>query len=119
ACTAGGRMKRSSLLLIILVCMGLFTTDVRPQNQSAQSKENNLIAIVGATVVDGTGTEPQRNTVVIRGDRIETVGAKAELPAGARVIHAEGMTLIPGIFDLHTHLPYSSISGAVSDWPKN
>ncbi len=112
-------MKRFSLFIIILVCAGLFTITARPQNQNALPKDNNLIAIVGATVVDGTGAEPQRNTVVIRGDRIETVAPKVELPAGARIINAEGLTLMPGIFDLHTHLPYSSISGATSDWAKN
>ncbi|MEO6726788.1 MAG: amidohydrolase family protein [Blastocatellia bacterium] len=112
-------MKRFSMFIIILVCASLFTITVRPQNQNTPPKDNNLIAIVGATVVDGTGAEPQRNTVVIRGDRIETVAPKVELPAGARIIHAEGLTLMPGIFDLHTHLPYSSINGATSDWAKN
>jgi imidazolonepropionase-like amidohydrolase len=29
------------------------------------------------------------------------------------------MTLAPGLFDLHTHLPYSSTSGVANDWPKN
>src|SRR5262245_61484492 len=111
-------MKRSSLLVIMVACLGLFTTDARPQNQSAQPG-NGVIAILGAMVVDGTGAEPQINTVVIRGDRIETVAPKVELPAGIRIIRAEGMTLIPGIFDLHTHLPYSSVGGAASDWAKN
>lgn len=74
------------------------------------------IAIVGATVVDGTGTEPRAETVVVRGDRIVSVGA--EVPSGARVIHAEGQTLLPGLFDLHTHLPYSA-SSAPADWGKN
>ncbi|MEP7340794.1 MAG: amidohydrolase family protein [Acidobacteriota bacterium] len=104
-------MKR--LLLLTLLASAFFSADARPQRPA------NVIAIMGAIVIDGSGTEPQRNTVVISGDRIETVAAKVELPAGARIIRAEGMTLMPGIFDLHTHLPYSSIGGAVSDWPKN
>ncbi len=74
------------------------------------------IAIVGATVVDGTGAEPRVETVVILGDRIQAIGGDA--PAGARVIHAEGQTLLPGFFDLHTHLPYSA-STAPADWGKN
>ncbi|MDQ3012534.1 MAG: amidohydrolase family protein [Acidobacteriota bacterium] len=112
-------MKRFPLFIIILVYAGSLTITARPQNQISPSKDNNVIAIVGATVVDGTGAEPQHNTVVIRGDRIETVAPKVELPAGTKIIHAEGLTLMPGIFDLHTHLPYSSISGATSDWAKN
>jgi imidazolonepropionase-like amidohydrolase len=89
------------------------TADARKQNNE------NIIAIIGATVIDGTGAEPSRQTVVIRGDRIEAVAPKIEMPAGARLIDAEGMTLMPGLFDLHTHLPYSSVSGAPNDWPKN
>ncbi len=57
--------------------------------------------------------------VVIRGDRIETVAPKVEIPAGARVIKADGQTLLPGLFDLHTHLPYATASGVAGDWPKN
>lgn len=76
------------------------------------------IAIVGATVVDGTGMPPVVATVVVRGDRIAEVGKDIQVPADARVIHAEGQTLLPGFFDLHTHLNYSTASVS-SDWPKN
>jgi imidazolonepropionase-like amidohydrolase len=106
-------MKRLLLSLLILVCAGFFSADARKQNNE------NIIAVLGATVIDGTGGEPSKRTVVIRGDRIEAVGSNVEPPAGARVINAEGMTLLPGLFDLHTHLPYSSVSGAANDWPKN
>jgi imidazolonepropionase-like amidohydrolase len=106
-------MKRLSLPVVILFCAGFLYANASKQNNE------NVIAIIGATVIDGAGGEPAKNTVVIRGDRIETVAPKVELPAGARVINAEGMTLAPGLFDLHTHLPYSSVSGAFNDWPKN
>ena len=106
-------MKRLLLPVVILFCAGFLSADARKQNNE------NVIAIIGATVIDGAGTEPAKNTVVIRGGRVETVAPKVELPAGARVINAEGMTLMPGLFDLHTHLPYSSVGGANNDWPKN
>jgi imidazolonepropionase-like amidohydrolase len=106
-------MKRLLLSLVIFVCAGLGAADARKQNSE------NIIAIVGANVIDGTGVEPSRQTVVIRGDRIEAVGPNVEPPAGARRIDAEGMTLAPGLFDLHTHLPYSSVSDVPPDWPKN
>ncbi|MGE0126771.1 MAG: amidohydrolase family protein [Blastocatellales bacterium] len=106
-------MKRLLLPVAILFCVGLLSANARKQNNE------NVIAITGATVIDGTGAEPAKQTIVIRGDRIETVAPKIELPAGARVIKADGMTLMPGMFDLHTHLPYSSVRGAGADWPKN
>ena len=77
------------------------------------------IVIRGARVVDGTGTAARAATVVIRGARIESVGADPALPAGARVIDAAGKTLVPGLFDLHTHLSASAVSGVQADWGKN
>lgn len=77
-----------------------------------------VTAITGATVLDGRGGEMPSATVVIRGERIAAVGPKVEIPAGARVIRAEGQTLLPGLIDLHTHLPYAG-SGRDMDWGKN
>jgi imidazolonepropionase-like amidohydrolase len=105
-------MKRRVLFIASLLSAIICSTGARQQ-------PSGVIAIVGATVVDGTGAEPQPNTIVIRGDRIETVAPKVELPAGARVIDARGMTLLPGLFDLHTHLPYATGGGVTGDWPKN
>lgn len=108
-------MKRRTLLILqsaILLCLALFPETARLQS--------NAIAIVGATVIDGTGAEPKSATVIIRGDRIEAVlSADAKPPAGARVINGEGQTLMPGIFDLHTHLEYASGGGITGDWAKH
>jgi len=106
-------MKRLLPLVVILCCAGLLSADARQQTITAG------VAIIGATVIDGAGAEPAKKTVLIRGDRIESIGPGSEIPATARVINAEGMTLMPGLFDLHTHLPYSSVNGTIADWPKN
>ena len=76
------------------------------------------VAIVGAMVVDGSGAPARRATVVMRGETIESVSADAAPPEGARLIHADGQTLLPGLFDLHTHLPYSAVTGFRGDWGK-
>ncbi len=106
-------MKRLSLFFAIFVCAGIFSADASRQNNE------NVIAIIGATVIDGSGGEPSKKNVIIRGDRIESVGLNVEPPNGARRINAEGMTVTPGLFDLHTHLPYSSVNGSPNDWPRN
>ena len=58
-------------------------------------------------------------TVVIRGTKIEAVAPHAPVPAGARVIDAAGQTLMPGLFDLHTHLSASAVTGLAGDWGKS
>ena len=83
------------------------------------SAQSAVIAIRGARVVDGTGSPARVANVIIRGSRIEAVGPHAMIPAGARVINAGGQTLIPGLFDLHTHLEASGVTGAGADWGKN
>lgn len=64
-----------------------------------------LIALTGASVIDGTGAPAHPGwTVLIQGDRILDAGADLPVPAGARVVDLAGRTLIPGLFDLHAHL---------------
>ena len=75
-------------------------------------------AITGVMIVDGTGRAPYAGSVVMEGDRITVVGGKVELPAEARHIDGRGHTITPGFFDLHTHLPYSGVSGLSGDWAK-
>jgi imidazolonepropionase-like amidohydrolase len=66
-----------------------------------------LKALVGGTLIDGHGGPPLRNSVVIvRGEKIEAVGHVGTLavPAGAEVISTEGMSVLPGLWDMHVHL---------------
>lgn len=54
------------------------------------------------------GTVRHRMTVVVRADRIAAVGPADSIatPAGARIIDATGKTVLPGMWDMHTHLEY-------------
>ena len=56
-------------------------------------------------MIDGSGQPPIENaTVTIEGDRIVGVQTGAvEVPAGARVIEAGGLTILPGLIDMHVH----------------
>lgn len=64
-------------------------------------------AIVGATVIDGTGGPPLGDgVVVISGDRIAAVGPRSSVPVppGARVIDGANRWLVPGFVDTNVHL---------------
>jgi len=64
-------------------------------------------ALVGGTLIDGFGGKPIRNSVVlIEGDRIKAVGTRAEVkvPADTEIISTEGMSVMPGMWDMHVHL---------------
>lgn len=65
------------------------------------------LALVGGTLVDGTLREPIADSVVIvRDERIVAVGSQGELaiPADAEIVSTEGMTVLPGLWDMHVHL---------------
>lgn len=66
-----------------------------------------LKALVGGTLIDGFGGKPILNSViVIEGERIKTVGQQGQvvIPVDAEIISTEGMTIIPGLWDMHVHL---------------
>ena len=70
-------------------------------------KSAQQIAVVGGTLIDGTGRDPVRNaTVLIDGERIAGVGTGVAVPKGAQVIDAAGRTVLPGIIDCHVHGTY-------------
>ena len=58
------------------------------------------------TLIDATGDPPKRDVaVLVDGDRIMQIGPRGSFAApGARVIDAPQSTLIPGMFDLHSHM---------------
>jgi imidazolonepropionase-like amidohydrolase len=69
------------------------------------------LRIAGGTVIDGTGQPPKLADVLVRNNRIVAVGADAlpgEVPPpdGMETIDATGMTVMPGLIDVHCHMTY-------------
>ncbi len=63
------------------------------------------LALVGGTLIDGTGNDPRPDIIVVieAGKVSRVVPADTELPAGLTKIDARGKYLIPGLIDNHTH----------------
>lgn len=64
-------------------------------------------ALVGGTLLDGNGGPPIRNSVIlVEDDRITAVGNQDSLivPEGYEIISTEGMTVLPGLWEMHAHL---------------
>jgi imidazolonepropionase-like amidohydrolase len=62
------------------------------------------VAIVGGTLVDGTGAAPVPGaTVVVRDGRVACAGKSCAVPSGARRVDAAGMWITPGLVDAHVH----------------
>jgi len=79
---------------------------------TATPAAGTLVAVTNATIMTAThGTIP-RGTILIRNGRIAAVGADVTIPAGARIIDAEGKYVTPGIVDAHSH---SATEGGVNE----
>ena len=73
----------------------------------APGSQSVTLALVGGRILDGYGGPPIENGVIlVAGDRIAAVGSASEVsvPAGVPVIATEGMTVMPGLFDMHVHI---------------
>jgi len=69
-------------------------------------QNGKIKALVGGTLIDGFGSDPIKNSVVIiEGEKIKTVGNidNTPIPPNAEVISTEGMTVLPGLWDMHVH----------------
>ncbi len=70
-------------------------------------REIHSFALVGATVIDGSGRAPlERATIVTEGDRIRAVGpaSTTHVPEDVLTIDGRGKFVIPGLVDMHVHV---------------
>ena len=92
-------MRRRSTIL-----SGLATAVLAAAAGSASAA---VTALVGGTLVDGTGTPPINNSVVlIDGARIVAAGRRdaIAIPSDAAVVSTVGLTVLPGLIDIAVHL---------------
>jgi imidazolonepropionase-like amidohydrolase len=90
-------MKRALVLLTVLVAA------VSLRAQPAQTGGQEPLALINANVVDvRTGAVARGATIVLRGGKIESIGASPSA-GSARAIDVAGKWVVPGLIDAHTH----------------
>src|SRR6187455_120619 len=92
-------------LLRLVLPLALLAITVRAQ-APPRPVATALKAMVGGTLIDGFAGPPIQNSVIlVDGDKISAVRQVGTLavPAGAEVISTEGMTVLPGLWDMHVH----------------
>src|SRR3954447_22154389 len=90
------RMKTASLVFLSFIAASSTLFAAGP-----------VTALVGATLIDGTGSAPVKDAVVVvEGAKIVAAGprGRVSIPAGARQLNVAGKYVIPGLMDANVHL---------------
>ena len=101
--SASGREIPSSSGKVATAASGKMTTAASGKSGLPQ---RTPLAIVGGTLVDvKTGTATENSVILLDNGVIKAVGKTGELtiPKNYTVIHAEGKTIFPGLWDMHAH----------------
>lgn len=72
----------------------------------AHSAAQPIVAIRGATIIDGAGNAPQPGiTLILRNGRIAAIGTSqtTPIPRSARLVDGTGLYIVPGFIDTHAH----------------
>ncbi len=87
-------MNRHVLLLWL-------TAPVLPAAVTAQDVD---VVLWSDAAIDGFGNAIASPIIVVRGNKILAVRSGDEPPSGARVVDLRGLTILPGLIDVHVHI---------------
>lgn len=105
---------KAALLVLVLLMVNSFALARTARRQAVKPQP---VAFIGVNVVPMDSERVIENqTVIVRGDRIAELGpsAKIKVPADALRIEAKGKYLMPGLAEMHGHLPHPNQGDAVT-----
>jgi imidazolonepropionase-like amidohydrolase len=106
---AGGLLSAAALLAPLIFAQG---------PKSGQERKASVVAFINVNVAPMDRERVIENqTVIIRDGRIVEIGpsAKVKVPDGAQRINAPGKYLMPGLAEMHGHLPHPNQGEAVAN----
>ncbi len=85
-----------------IICFSLISIALFSQDRTSNSQ--TLTAITHVNIVDVKNEKIiSDKTVLIKGDKIEKIGANLKLPSNVKIIQGKDKFLIPGLWDMHFH----------------
>jgi imidazolonepropionase-like amidohydrolase len=81
---------------------------------STMAQQKGTVLVKGGTVLTVTKGTLENTDVLIRDGKFSQIGKNLTAPAGAKVIDAKGMFVMPGIIDAHSHLALDAVNEATA-----
>jgi len=98
---------RNRRLLALLPLFALLA----PASGRTLPAAGKVVAILNVRIVPVAGDDIASGTILIRNGRIEALGAGVDVPAGAEIVEAKGLTAYPGMIDGYSFLGLQEITG--------
>jgi len=106
-------LRRIGGAVLLALSMGAVARAAEPAGQGLRRTASSpvsmtvTLALVGGRIIDGYEGRPiEDGVILIAGDRIAAVGTRSEVavPPGTPVVDTRGMSVLPGLADMHVHL---------------
>jgi imidazolonepropionase-like amidohydrolase len=104
-------IKNKLILCGIVTALAVAVVGLSTRPSEAQGG-SSVMLIKNATILTITKGTIQHGSILVRNGKIAEVGASIAAPAGANVIDATGLFVMPGIIDCHSHI---AIEGGVNE----
>jgi imidazolonepropionase-like amidohydrolase len=101
-----GEMMKIRIMSFCILLLACFAQPSTGQSNFA----TQLVAIKAGKIVDPeTGKTSVDQIILVEGKIIKEIGVNIAIPAGAKIVDLSNATVLPGLFDAHTHLCMSVI----------
>lgn len=88
-------LRAISTALVTIALLAFCTVATRAQVTAIKA---------GKLIAPETGTTATNQVILIEGEKVKAIGSNLPIPEGANVIDLANATVLPGLFDTHTHL---------------
>jgi len=94
-------------LLVLTAFVSAGASRTGKAGEGAEPPRGRYLAVVGGTLIDGTGAPAiPDSAIIVEGGRVRAAGPRRQvrIPPGSVPLDATGLTVIPGLVDMHVHL---------------